>query len=95
MLYHWFKYNSQFPLNSRIIYDLNDYNMNFQIIQENQNQDGQKNDSNSPNNIFTDFFSTFPQKTNVYSQNLKFGNSKGSVKLMINVLILLLIMKLI
>ena len=52
--------------------------MNFEIIKENQNQDGQKNDSNSPNNIITDFFSTFPKKKNVYSQNLKFRNSKGS-----------------
>ena len=66
-----------FHENSRIIYDLNDYNMNFEIIEENQNQEGQKNEA-SPNTI-TDFFSTLPKKANVYSQNLKFGNSKGSV----------------
>ena len=70
-----------FHENSKIIYDLNDYNMNFEIIEENQNQDGQKTESNQNinNGIITDFFSTLPKKTNVYSQNLKFGNAKGSV----------------
>ena len=66
---------------SRIIYDLNDYNMNFEIIEEQKNNDGNKNDNsgnNQNNNQITDFFSTLPKKTNVYSQNLKFGNSKGS-----------------
>ena len=66
---------------SRIIYDLNDYNMNFEIIEEQKNSDGNKNDNsanNQNNNQITDFFSTLPKKTNVYSQNLKFGNSKGS-----------------
>lgn len=66
---------------SRIIYDLNDYNMNFEIIEEQKNNDGNKNDNsgnNLNNNQITDFFSTLPKKTNVYSQNLKFGNSKGS-----------------
>ena len=72
--------SSNFHENSRIIYDLNDYNMNFEIIEDNQNQDGQKNDSNqNMNNNITDFFSTLPKKTNAYSQNLKFGNAKGSV----------------
>ena len=70
-----------FHENSRIIYDLNDYNMNFEIIEDNQNQEGQKNDQNQNvnNNNITDFFSTLPKKTNVYSLNLKFGSSKGSV----------------
>ena len=72
-----------FHENSRIIYDLNDYNMNFEIIEDNQNnQEGQKNDSNqnvNNNNTITDFFSTLPKKTNVYSSNLKFASSKGSV----------------
>ena len=71
-----------FHENSRIIYDLNDYNMNFEIIEDNQNnQEGQKNDSNQSvnNNTITDFFSTLPKKTNVYSSNLKFASSKGSV----------------
>ena len=66
---------------SRIIYDLNDYNMNFEIIEEQKNNDGNKNDNSGNNQIInqiTDFFSTLPKKTNVYSQNLKFGNSKGS-----------------
>ena len=66
---------------SRIIYDLNDYNMNFEIIEEQKNNDDNKNDNsgnNQNNNQITDFFSTLPKKTNVYSQNLKFGNSKGS-----------------
>ena len=66
---------------SRIIYDLNDYNMNFEIIEEQKNNDGNKNDNSGNsqnNNQITDFFSTLPKKTNVYSQNLKFGNSKGS-----------------
>ena len=72
--------SSNFHENSRIIYDLNDYNMNFEIIEDNQNQEGQKNDSNqNMNNNITDFFSTLPKKTNAYSQNLKFGNAKGSV----------------
>ena len=72
--------SSNFHENSRIIYDLNDYNMNFEIIEDNQNQEGQKNDSNpNINNNITDFFSTLPKKTNAYSQNLKFGNAKGSV----------------
>ena len=72
--------SSNFHENSRIIYDLNDYNMNFEIIEDNQNQEGQKNDSNqNTNNNITDFFSTLPKKTNAYSQNLKFGNAKGSV----------------
>ena len=60
---------------SKIIYDLNDYNMNFEIIEEQKNNNLENNNTN--NNI-TDFFSTLPKKTNVYSQNLKFGNSKGS-----------------
>ena len=72
-----------FHENSRIIYDLNDYNMNFEIIEDDQNnQEGQKNDSSqnfNNNNTITDFFSTLPKKTNVYSLNLKFGSSKGSV----------------
>ena len=70
-----------FKDNSRIIYDLNDYNMNFEIIEDQKNNDGNKNDnSNNPiNNVITDFFSTLPKKTNVYSQNMKFVNSKGSV----------------
>ena len=73
--------SSNFHENSRIIYDLNDYNMNFEIIEDNQNQEGQKNDLNQNinNNNITDFFSTLPKKTNAYSQNLKFGNAKGSV----------------
>ncbi len=72
--------SKNFHENSRIIYDLNDYNMNFEIIEDNQNQEGQKNDSNqNMNNNITDFFSTLPKKTNAYSQNLKFGNAKGSV----------------
>ena len=67
--------------NSRIIYDLNDYNMNFEIIEDQKNNDLNKNDNsnNSNNNVITDFFSTLPKKTNVYSQNMKFVNSKGSV----------------
>ena len=65
--------------NSRIIYDLNDYNMNFEIIEDNQNQEGKKESNNNINNEnITDFFSTLPKKTNVYSQNIKFGNSKGN-----------------
>ena len=71
-----------FKENSRIIYDLNDYNMNFEIIEDQKNNEGNKNDNsnnNQNNNIITDFFSTLPKKTNVYSQNLKFGNSKGSI----------------
>ena len=55
--------------------------MNFEIIEEQKNNDGNKNDNsgnNQNNNQITDFFSTLPKKTNVYSQNLKFGNSKGS-----------------
>ena len=76
------KITKNFKENSRIIYDLNDYNMNFEIIEEQKNNsDGSKNDNsmnNLNNNIITDFFSTLPKKTNVYSQNLKFGNSKGS-----------------
>ena len=65
--------------NSRIIYDLNDYNMNFEIIEDNQNQEGKKETNNNINNEnITDFFSTLPKKTNVYSQNLKFGNAKGN-----------------
>ena len=60
---------------SKIIYDLNDYNMNFEIIEEQKNNNPEN--SNTSNNI-TDFFSTLPKKSNVYSQNLKFGNSKGS-----------------
>ena len=69
-----------FHENSRIIYDLNDYNMNFEIIEDNQNQENQKNEINSNNNNnITDFFSTLPKKTNVYSQNLKFSNSKNSI----------------
>ena len=73
------KISKNFKENSRIIYDLNDYNMNFEII-ENQKNDGNKNDNliNNSNNVITDFFSTLPKKTNYYSQNLKFGNSKGS-----------------
>ena len=73
--------SKNFHENSRIIYDLNDYNMNFEIIEENQNQEGQKNESNQNmnNNNVTDFFSTLPKKPNVYSLNLKFGNAKGSV----------------
>ena len=74
------KITKNFKDNSRIIYDLNDYNMNFEII-EDQKNDGNKNDnnlSNNSNNVITDFFSTLPKKTNYYSQNLKFGNSKGS-----------------
>jgi len=49
-------------------------------IIENQKNDGNKNDNliNNSNNVITDFFSTLPKKTNYYSQNLKFGNSKGS-----------------
>ena len=71
--------SKNFHENSRIIYDLNDYNMNFEIIEE--NQEGQKNETNQNinNNNVTDFFSTLPKKPNVYSQNLKFGNAKGSV----------------
>ena len=67
--------------NSRIIFDLNDYNMNFEIIEDQKNNDINKNDNsnNSNNNVITDFFSTLPKKTNVYSQNMKFVNSKGSV----------------
>ena len=74
------KITKNFKDNSRIIYDLNDYNMNFEII-EDQKNDGNKNDNNlnnNSNNVITDFFSTLPKKTNYYSQNLKFGNSKGS-----------------
>ena len=71
-----------FKDNSKIIYDLNDYNMNFEIIEEQKNNDGNKNDNlnnnANNNNIITDFFSTLPKKVNVYSQNLKFSNSKGS-----------------
>ena len=55
--------------------------MNFEIIEEQKNNDGNKNDNSGNNQIInqiTDFFSTLPKKTNVYSQNLKFGNSKGS-----------------
>ena len=74
------KITKNFKDNSRIIYDLNDYNMNFEII-EDQKNDGNKNDNNlnnNSNNVITDFFSTLTKKTNYYSQNLKFGNSKGS-----------------
>ena len=68
-----------FHENSRIIYDLNDYNMNFEIIEDNQNQEGKKESNNNINNEnITDFFSTLPKKTNIYSQNIKFGNSKGN-----------------
>ena len=73
-------FSQNFKENSRIIYDLNDYNMNFEIIEESKeglNQDS--NNQNMNNNTITDFFSTLPKKTNVYSQNLKFGNAKGSV----------------
>ena len=73
-------FSQNFKENSRIIYDLNDYNMNFEIIEESKeglNQDS--NHQNMNNNTITDFFSTLPKKTNVYSQNLKFGNAKGSV----------------
>ena len=74
------KITKNYKDNSRIIYDLNDYNMNFEIIEEQKNGEGNKNDSiNNPNNnVITDFFSTLPKKVNVYSQNLKFSNSKGS-----------------
>ena len=75
------KITKNFIDSSRIIYDLNDYNMNFEIIEEQKNNDVNKNDNsgnNQNNNQITDFFSTLPKKTNVYSQNLKFGNSKGS-----------------
>ena len=76
-----------FHENTRIIYDLNDYNMNFEIIEENQGQENQKNESHNinNNNNVTDFFSTLPKRPNVYSLNLK----------MQNVLILSLIIKLI
>ena len=75
------KISKNYKDNSRIIYDLNDYNMNFEIIEDKNNNDGNKNDnSNNPNNnVITDFFSTLPKKTNAYSQNMKFVNSKGSV----------------
>ena len=74
------KITKNYKDNSRIIYDLNDYNMNFEIIEEQKNGEGNKNDTlNNPNNnVITDFFSTLPKKVNVYSQNLKFSNSKGS-----------------
>ena len=74
------KITKNYKDNSKIIYDLNDYNMNFEIIEEQKNGEGNKNDSlNNPNNnVITDFFSTLPKKVNVYSQNLKFSNSKGS-----------------
>ena len=66
---------SPYPNIGEPIQEIIDY-----ILEEQKNGEGNKNDSlNNPNNnVITDFFSTLPKKVNVYSQNLKFSNSKGS-----------------
>ena len=65
--------------NSKAIYDLNDYNMNFEIVDtEKENNSNQNFKGNNNNNINEDFFSTIPKNQN-YSTTLKIGNSKGSL----------------
>ena len=71
------KPTNEYKENSKAIYDLNDYNMNFEVVDtEKENNSNQNIKDNNNNN--EDFFSTIPKKQN-YSSTLKIGNSKGSL----------------
>ena len=94
------KITKNYKENSRIIYDLNDYNMNFEIIEEQNNNDENKNDNlnnflisiyNNPNNVINDFFSTLPKRVNDYSHKLN-GIQKEVILLMQNALMVWIIM---
>ena len=87
------KITKNYKENSRIIYDLNDYNMNFEIIEEQNNNDENKNDNlnNNSNNVINDFFSTLPKRVNDYSHKLN-GIQKEVILLMQNALMVWIIM---
>ena len=66
------KPTNEYKENSKAIYDLNDYNMNFEVVDtEKENNSNQNIKDNNNNN--EDFFSTIPKKQN-YSSTLKIGN---------------------
>ena len=71
------KPTNEYKENSKAIYDINDYNINFEVVDtEKENNSNQNIKDNNNNN--EDFFSTIPKKQN-YSSTLKIGNSKGSL----------------
>lgn len=81
------EWTTQYRQISNLIYDLNDYNMNFEVLNQtdNQNKDQQGKSETSPNppnnSTGEDFFSSLINNKikSVHSPPLKIGNSKGNL----------------
>ena len=64
---------------SNLLFDLNDYNMNFEIIEPDNNNNNNNNIlNNNNNNSIEDFFSLFPKNKTSSMNQLKIGNSKSA-----------------